>query len=426
VKTRCSKININPFSRKEELRMKKKIKTTQLILAICFVFALVLMYSMSNDCQAALKEIRIGASIPKTGPLSAFGLYEEWGFTTVVNDINKEGGVYLSKEGKKLPVKLILYDDESRPEKTTENMERLILRDEVHAVLGSATPPLVIAGAAVAEREGVPMVSALCPIRAFLGSRDQWNWVWDLFFDELEMTQQQFLTMNMVKSNHKVAIFTDNEQDGVVMGKLWNEYAKKYNYEVVYHAKFPVGTTEYGDLIRRAQEGNADAIICQMITPDSIALWRQIKALGYKPKAAFFEKGGEPVEWWEALGKTANGTMVAGFWHPDLGIPGSKELRARFEKDTGAMYSQHIADATTAIQVLIDAIENNGSLEPKGVASAIAKTDKDYILGHIKYTEGKGGHAAGVPCVMLQWQDGETEIVYPPKFAKKKMIYPLP
>lgn len=406
--------------------MKNKLRTTQLILAVCFLSILALVYGTATDCMAAPKEIRIGTSICKTGPLGPFGLYQEWGYNAAVKDINKAGGVYLSKYGKKLPVKLILYDDQTMPDKCSQNTERLILKDKVHGLLSPASPPMVIPAATIADREGVPMSAALCPIRAFLGARDEWTWVWDMFFDELDMSRQQMLTMNTVKSNRKVALFTDNEQDGIIQGKLWNKYAPELGYKIVYHASFPVGTTEYGDLIRRAQEGKADIVIAQMIPPDSIALWRQMQALGYKPKAAFFEKGGETMEWWKANGQAAQGTMVAGYWHPRLGYPGAKELRARFEKETGETYSQHISDTYVACQILLDAMERAGSLDPKAINIEMSKTNKTYLIGPVKYTEGKGAHAARVKAFMLQWQNGDTQIVYPPKWATAKMIYPLP
>jgi branched-chain amino acid transport system substrate-binding protein len=393
-----------------------------------FSFLLVaLSFNTMVQAQSAPKEVIIGASVPKNGVLAAFGSYAGWGYRTAVAEANAKGGVMLKKYGKRVPIKLVVYDDESRPELATKNIERLIIKDGAHALLGSATPPLVISGAVVAEREQIPMVAALSPIRAFLGANKAgWKWTWNMFFDELEMTQQQFLTMNQVKTNKKVALFTDNGPDGVVMGMLWNKNAPKHGYEIVYHAKFPVGTSEYGDLIRRTKEAKAEIIIAQMITPDAIALWKQMGALNYKPKAAFFEKGGEPVVWWKILGKLAQGTMVAGYWHPDLGYPGAKDLRARFEKDTGELYSQHIADAYAAAQVLIDGMENAGSIDPAAVNTAIGKTDKTYVVGPVKFTEGKGKRSAALPTFMLQWQNGDLEVVHPKKIATKPLLHPIP
>lgn len=232
--------------------------------------------------------------------------------------------------------------------------------------------------------------------------------------------------MDQVDSNKKVALFTDNEQDGIVMGALWEEKAPEFGYEIVYRGEFPVGTTEYGDLIRRAQEAEAEIIIAQMITPDAFALWNQMQALDYKPKAAFFEKGGEPVAWWEVLGDTAQGTSVAGYWHPNLDYPGAQELRDRFESDTGQLYSQHIADTYASAKVLLDSMERAGSTDKAAVNEAIGQTDDTYVVGPVKFTEGPNQHASALPIFMLQWQDGDLEIVYPPELSTSDFVYPIP
>ena len=396
-----------------------------LMVALCLILLVGAFPIMGTSLAQDENEIVIGASIPVTGVLSAFGSYEEWGYQRAVNEVNEAGGIEI--DGEMYTVRLVLYDDESLPEKVAENTERLILDDEVDALLGSATPPLVITGAFIAERERVPMVTGIAPIRAFLGANeDGWVYVWDLFFDELEMTRQQFLTMDLVDSNKKVALFTDNEQDGVVMGGLWEQNAPEMGYEVVYHADFPVGTTEYGDMIRQAQDAEAEIIIAQMITPDAIALWNQMQSLGYVPNAAFFEKGGEPVAWWEVHQEAAQGTMVAGYWHPALDLPGAQELRDAFEEETGQLYSQHIADTYTAAQVLLDAIERAGTLDKEAINDAIGETNAEYVVGNIEFTEGDPPRAAVLPITMLQWQNGDLEVVYPPDLATADLIYPIP
>jgi branched-chain amino acid transport system substrate-binding protein len=306
------------------------------------------------------------------------------------------------------------------------NTQRLVSQDKVNALLGSATPPLVIPGATVAESKHIPMVTGIAPIRAFLGARPKWNYVWDVFFDELDMTNQQFLTMNTVSSNRKVALFTDDEQDGVVMGGLWEKNAVKYGYTIAYHANFPVGTTDYGDLIRRAQASQAQIIIAQMVTPDAIALWQQMQTLNYHPAAAFLEKGAEPTEWTSALHQTAQGVMVAGYWYPTLAYPGAETLRQRFELDTGLTYSQHIADTYASAQILMDALVHAGKLDADAINTAIGQTNKTYVIGPVNFAKGPGGHTSPIPTFMVQWQHGQTQIVYPPRLATAKLVYPLP
>jgi len=41
-----------------------------------------------------------------------------------------------------------------------------------------ATPPQVIPGAIIAERNHIPFVTGVAPIRAFLGAQPKWKYAW--------------------------------------------------------------------------------------------------------------------------------------------------------------------------------------------------------------------------------------------------------
>lgn len=411
--------------------MKYKHKFSQptvVILLLSLLFFVSACGGASNASLNAPNEIVIGASLPKTGSLSSFGLYQDWGYSAAINDINEAGGLYLSQYHTKIPVRLITYDDKSDGNQAAANTQRLITQDKVAALLSSSTPPVVIPSAAVAEKMHVPMVVGNTPIRAFLGGapKPKWTYAWDIFFDELDMTQKQFLAMNTQNSNRKVALFTDTEQDGVVMGGLWEQYAVKYGYNVVYRAKFPVGTTDYTSYINLAKASDADIVIAQMEMPDAINMWRQFQTQQFHPKAAFLEKAAETVEWTSAMQAAGQGVMLEGYWYPTFSYPGASALRQRFELDTGQTYTQHIADAYTVAQVLMDAIARAGNLNPQAINAAIGKTNKTYVVGPVNFATGPGGQTSAIPTFIVQWQSGQTQIVYPAKQATAKMIYPLP
>lgn len=387
---------------------------------------LVLLPACGGSSQGnAPQEIVIGASFPESGSLAAFGQYLKWSYTNAINEVDHAGGLYLSQYKIKVPVRLIIYDDQSLPQQATTNMQRLILQDRVNALLGDPSPPLLLAAATVAERERIPLVG-IAPIRAFLGARQNWTYSWDVFFDELNMTQQPFLTMNTVSSNHRVALFTDNEQDGVVMGQLWTTNASKFGYTIASHAGFPVGTTDYSALIRNAQAAHAQIVVAQMTTPDAISLWKQMQALNYHPAAAFLEKAAEPKAWWTALNQAAQGVMVSGYWSPMQPYPGAASLAQHFENETGQAYSEILAPAYADAQLLMDAIQRAGTLDPQAINTAIGKTNKTYVVGPVNFATGPGSHTSVLPSFMLQWQNGVTPIVYPQKSATAKILYPLP
>jgi branched-chain amino acid transport system substrate-binding protein len=358
--------------------------------------------------------IKIGASVPLSGPLAGFGSFVKWGYQHAVNEVNAAGGIEVDGEKKK--VELILLDDKTDPNTTSNNTTRLITRDKVDAMLGSCTPALVNAGALVADRQRVPLVTGCDPLEAFKSVK-KWTYAWDLFFHEPELAALPFQTLKNlgldVQTNKRVAILHDNGPDGqVVGGQLWPAMAKQFGFTVVQNSSFPVDTTQFASLIQGAKSKNAEVLLVDAVTPPAIAMRKQMASAGYNPKVIVMEKGGEPVQFAEALGKLSDGILVGGYWDPSLPYPGAKELGAQFEKETGQTQSQHIADSTTAAQVLLDAMKAAGTTDKEKVNDAISKTNKTYVAGPIKFA---ADHTAKLKLVQDQWQDGKAVVVGPTK-----------
>ena len=203
----------------------------------------------ATGAAQAQDEIVIGASIPLSGPLAGFGLYQKWGYETAVKDVNKAGG--LAVDGRKLPVRLVIRDDKTDPNVTASNTESLLSRDKAVAMLGSCTPALVNAGALVAERRKVPLVAGCNPLQAFKAVR-KWQYAWSLFFDEHELATAPFRMMADLglATNRKIAILADNGPDGVVVGgQLWPQAAKAGGFEVVQNTSFPVDTQQFTAMV---------------------------------------------------------------------------------------------------------------------------------------------------------------------------------
>jgi len=58
-----------------------------------------------------------------------------------------------------LPVILIIYDDESDPEKSASLIERLIIEDKGDVLLSDMTTPVVEPQTEVAEKHHIPFIS---------------------------------------------------------------------------------------------------------------------------------------------------------------------------------------------------------------------------------------------------------------------------
>lgn len=368
-------------------------------------------------------EIVIGASLPLSGTLAGFGMYQKWGYETAVNDLNKAGGITV--DGKKMPVRLVIRDDKTDPNVTASNTETLIAREGAVAMLGSCTPALVNAGALVAERRKVPLVAGCNPLMAFKSVR-QWKYAWSIFFDEADLSSAPFKMMADygLATNKKLAILADNGPDGfVVGGKLWPAQASAGGYDVVHRTLFPVDSQQFTSMITQAKAGNAEVVLVDAIPPQAIAIRKQMAAAGLTPKLLVIEKGAEPEMFAQALGKLADGVLVGGYWDPSFPYPGAGDLAKRFTSETRQSQSQHIADSHAAAQVLLDAIAAAGKLDREAINTAIGKTNKSYVVGPVKFDD---EHASRIPITMMQWQSGKAVVVWPKDRANGKLIFPLP
>lgn len=371
----------------------------------------------SADPSASAKQgdpIVIGASIPLSGPLAGFGPLIQDGYEDAVKQVNDAGGILI--DGELHQVNLVVQDGKSDSTQSGDNARSLILDEGAIALLGSVSPPNTVPVSNVADVEGIPMITGLTPVRAWLaGNPDGWKYAWDVFFTEDQMTQTQFTTSDLTKTNKKVALFTDSGQDGIVMGKLWEANAPKLGYQVVSHAEFPVGTTEFTSFINDAKAAGAEIVITQMNPPDAFALWKQMKALQFVPKLAYCEKCGATSAFQKALGPVAEGTLSTNYW--DASEHADNKDAQRLIKEFGAKIGENgdmsaLVAAQSVAKVLLDAIAAAASTDPDAINEAIGKTDAEYAWGHIKFND---QHFSTIESFHGQWQ-GDKLVPVDPKF----------
>ena len=136
---------------------------------------------------------------------------------------------------------------------------------------------------------------------------------------------------------------------------------------------------------------------------------KQIKAIDFSPKFIFIMKAGDK-SFAESLGKDSNYVLFDGFWSEDFPYPRAKDLGRRYYKTFNGK-SSNVGYWYANAQVLLQAIERAGSLDSAKVRDAIIGHEfKGTVMGDIKYNE-KG--IAPMPFTVLQWMDGNGELVFP-------------
>lgn len=351
----------------------------------------------------------IGTSLPLTGGLGAFGPLIESGYRAAIDEVNAAGGLTVGDTTYDIELKVL--DNKSDGNEAAAQARDLVLGEEVVALLGAVTPPLAIPLSVAAEQNQVPIVNTLTPVQAWLGGNaDGWNYAFNFFFDEVQQTDLQYQAADLAETNNKVALFTDLEEDGVVMGGLWASKAQEAGYEIVYRAEFPVGTTNFATQVAEAQASGAEVVIAQVVPADAIAMLKQMKASGYVPEVMFVEKGSAFGAWPGASEGLGDGVMVTGYFADGLGLPDEAKMIEVFAPDSLPI-TPDIGGQTmaySAAKVLLDSIAAAGSTDPDAIVAALEAISGDYPAGSIDFGD---DHASAIPVIMTQWRGTEAVFV---------------
>src|SRR5580765_8140007 len=106
-----------------------------------------------NSQTANPNEILIGEVGSLTGSEATFGISTKNAVDLAIEEVNAKGGVL----GK--PVRVVVLDDQGKPDEAATAMSRLITQEKVAAVIGEVASSRSLAMAPIAQAKKVPMIS---------------------------------------------------------------------------------------------------------------------------------------------------------------------------------------------------------------------------------------------------------------------------
>lgn len=395
-------------------------KTSKKIVVLALAMVMILSISLagcggedsgsSSNGGGEATSIKIGYVAPFTGPLSVFTVATKWAEEKCLAVINDEqGGIEI--DGKKIPIEIIYGDSESDPTKASEVSQKLVLEDKVDILVGAWTPDTTMSVAATGEKNKIPTYISNSPADSWL-SGGPYHWSMGAMFYLEGFLSDAVNAFDKLDTNKTVGFIYDNEVDGVTMAPLIQEMFEAKGFTVVDPGRFPKGTNDYTSLINELRNGGCEVVIANMIGPDFQVLWKQMNSQGYIPKGFNIGKAVHFQADVDALGEgMANGIMSEVLWHRDfpfsspvLGLT-CEELASLWEEEQGTQYPATIGYDVTLFEILSDALTRAGTLDKETVREAILATDMDTSYGHLTFDDNQ---VAEVPCVTVQWLEGET------------------
>lgn len=388
------------------------------------LLALILALTACSSGAEAPETVKVGAVVPLSGPFAGGGAQVERGYKMAVEDINAAGGVMVETYNKQIPLELILLDDESDPNNTVSHMESLNTDENVVAYLGGFGSSLHAAAAAIAEKNKIPYLGVAFALQA--PHNQGFNYLFSPFPKSPDLSDSLFEMVNHYTTEEnrptKVAIFQEQTDWGIELGSLWRESAPKFGYEVVVYEEYTPGTTDYTDLILKAQDAGANMVLALPTPPDGFALYKQMGELGYTPDFSFMVRAAD-VPTWRDLGSVGDYVVLAPGWHNAMRFPGVDELNAKHMEMMDRPADPMVGPSYSTIQILADSIERAGSLDRDAIRDAIAATDMDTMIGPVTFRENGTGV---VITPYLQYQPDGIQLVWPTEFATADLVIPAP
>lgn len=375
------------------------------------IFILALCMLNSGSASGEKGEILIGAPLSLTGILAMDGEEQHWAYEEAVKDINKDGGIFVREYGKKLPVRLVIADDESTPGKAAAAMEKLIKVNKVDLLLSTHSSPLILPTCVTAEK--YKKYYHATTVWPSLFRQQKFKWSTAFFFTACGAAEVPFEILKTIPASERpkrIALLMEDSIDGQAFGGCFREAAKKYGYSYALDEPWAVGAKDYSSQILKAKAKKVDAMFIFGSPQDSITLVRQMKEMGLNVKYLHGWKGTWTSEFWKALGKDAQYVLSDGFWSEDFPYPGAKDLGQRFY-NRFKRHSLSIGLYYGLAQILWQAIERAGSLDSAKVRAAVAGHEfKGTVMGDAKYDE---DGVALCESTGNQWWDGKQMLVYP-------------
>jgi branched-chain amino acid transport system substrate-binding protein len=351
-----------------------------------------------------------------------------------VDEINAAGGLL----GRRL--QLVVVDDEGKGDKGVAAIEKLVTVDKVDILMGGMASGVALAQVPTIKKYGLVTVAtgaaASTTVEKALGPSPESDFYfhlhpWDYnqgqsYVDGWAAIQKKY---PQVKINR---IFLAYEEGA--FGKASFDASKvlfggQYTFDGGSFKSALAGGSDYSGVLEAAKDFKPDLFLWAGYAQDAIPMLEQAKAMRFSPPIYL----GAPPAWPADMARQplANNVMLYGMWAPSINTvsPVSRRFYDAYVKAYGAAPTNYFAPLSySAVYVIAEAIKRAGTIEKAKLIAALEATKYDSPLGQtITFSPSNVIKHQGIRNQkILQWQNGQQEVIWPLEASNKSIVYPFP
>jgi branched-chain amino acid transport system substrate-binding protein len=318
-------------------------------------------------------KLKVGLMLPYTGTYAALGVAIENGLRLYVQE---QGGKLGGRE-----IEFVKVDDESDPSKATDNVNKLVKRDNVDVIVGTVHSGVVAAMAKVARDTGTMLIvpnagagvvtGAMCAPHIFRSSFSNW---------------QPAFAMGEVaaKKGHKTAVtITHKYAAGDESVGAFKEAFEKGGGKVVKQLSLPFPGVEFQALLTEIAAAKPDAVYTFFAGGAAVKFVKDYATAGLKKGIPLYGPGFLTDGTLEAQGADAEGLFTTLHYGDSLNTPRDNAFRLAYAKAFKLQPDVYAVQGYDAGQILgIGLTATKGDISKKAeFAAAVEKTRIDSPRG---------------------------------------------
>ena len=335
--------------------------------------AAVALAAIGNPAMAQTTPIKVGLMLPSTGTFAALGDAIEKGFKLHVQE---QGGKLGGRE-----VQYFKVDDESDPAKATDNVNKLIKRDQVDVLVGSVHSGVALAMARAARDSNTLLIvpnagadaitGAQCAPNIFRSSFSNWQpgYAAGVVAAGKGYKRAMSITWNYAAGNEAVKGFAEGFEKGG--GKLMKELS------------LPFPGVEFQALLTEIAAQKPDVVFAFFAGGGAVKFVKDYDAAGLKQNVPLVVSGFVTDGTLQAQGASAQGILSTLHYADNLDTPRNNAFRKAYAmtwKLQPDVYAVQGYDAAQMLSAGLNAVKGDMK-QREALQAAIAKAVIDSPRG---------------------------------------------
>jgi branched-chain amino acid transport system substrate-binding protein len=251
--------------------------------------AAALLLALPAGAQTPPAEIKIGHLHSGSGGNASISMPAYDGLQIWINQTNAEGGAFVKPFNKKIPLKLVSYDDQSNPATATTLTNQLITQDKVDILVSDSGSLLTAVSVPIAREHKMLLFNVTGTGAAFF-SKDNPYIV--LCADPVSSIWPKYIA-DFLKSDGLAAgikrvamVYSTNDFTGTQANAL-RGFLKGSPIDLVYDQGVPTSTSNYTVILNNIANANPDAVLELGYVGNDIAFLRNLQDSGQKFRMVF-------------------------------------------------------------------------------------------------------------------------------------------